>query len=171
MSRPPGGGPPRRRTWGSASPTRVRPSCPSWREWIALLRSRPSWGCSRGCAPDLQRAAPRPWAGVGDVVSRAVERVDDRPAAAGAGGVWALLGERPVGGKRGAQAVGDEPLAGEVDVGNRIVGVCLPAVDGQCGAHPQPAGKCRPGMVTSCWAGRRRPCSCSGPVNRARAHR
>ena len=40
------------------------------------------------------------------------------------------------------QAVGDEALAGQVDVGDEIVGVRLPAVDRQCGplAYLQPAG-------------------------------
>ena len=40
------------------------------------------------------------------------------------------------------QAVGDEALAGEVDVGDEIVGVRLPAVDRQSGplAYLQPSG-------------------------------
>ena len=107
-----------------------------------LLRPGIVYHGDDGVGAVLQRDAHRPGAGPGDVVPGAVERVDDPSAAAGACAAGAFLGDQAVGGEFGAQAVGDEALAGEVDVGDEIVGVRLPAVDRQCGplAYLQPSG-------------------------------
>jgi hypothetical protein len=95
-----------------------------------------------GVGAVLQRYAYRPRASAADVVPCAIERVDDPPTVTGAAAVRASLGEHPVGGERGAQAIGDEALAGEVDVGDEIVRVRFPAADRQPGplSHLLPAG-------------------------------
>ena len=127
----------------SASPRRLRseavtgaPSRNAPSPEIALNVSPTTGSCTtasaRSSSPGavLQGDAHGPGAGTGQVVPRAVERIDDPAPPAGAGHAAALLAEHAVVREGGAQTVDDQGLAGEVDVRHEVVGVRLDRVRG-----------------------------------------